>query len=109
MPKIKGQKSSGKRTATAPSIGEIEGRLLVLEFVALSSLTRLLRLHDGQEKADLVAEILRDIDINCRNSGLHFRDIIDAQSYAEDLLKDAQVQADGLDDVKHAYPKSKAD
>ncbi|MGO4569946.1 hypothetical protein AB4Z52_34180 [Rhizobium sp. 2YAF20] len=109
MPKIKGQNSSDKSSATAPTIGEIEGRLLVLELVALSSVSRLLRLHDGKEKADLIAEMLRDIEINCRKSGLNFRDIIDAQSYAEDLLKDAQAQADGLDDIKHAYPKTKTD
>jgi hypothetical protein len=53
--------------------------------------------------------MLRDIETNCRKSGLNFRDIIDAQSYAEDLLKDAQAQADGLDDIKHAYPKTKTD
>jgi hypothetical protein len=109
MPKTGGQNSSDKSTATAPTLGEIEGRFLVLEFVALSCLTRLLRLHDGQEKADLIAEILRDIEINGRKLGLHFRDIVDAQSYAEDLLKDAQVQADGLEDIKHAYLKSKSD
>jgi hypothetical protein len=109
MPKIEGKSSSDKSHAIAPTLGEIEGRFLVLEFIALSSMTRLLRLHDGQAKADLIAEILRDIKINGRSSGLHFRDIIDAQSYAEDLLRDAEAQADGLDDIKHAYLKSDTD
>jgi len=107
MQKIEGQNLDGKSSATAPTIGEIEGRLLVLELVASSCLTRLLNLHDGQEKTELIAEIMHDIEVNCRNSGLHSRDIVDAQNYAEDLLKDAQVQADGLEDIKHAYLKPK--
>ncbi|MGM4985561.1 MULTISPECIES: hypothetical protein [Rhizobium] len=109
MPKIDGKNSSDKGNAVAPTIGEIEGRFLVLELVALSSMTRLLRLHDEQEKADLIAEIRHDIEIKGRDCGLHFRDIIDAQSYAEDLLRDAQAQADGLDDIKHAFLKSDRD
>lgn len=109
MPKIEGRNSSDKGNAIAPTIGEIEGRFLVLELVAVSSMTRLLRLHDEQEKAGLIAEILRDIEIKGRNSGLHFRDIVDAQSYAEDLLRDAEAQADSLDDIKHAYLKSDTD
>jgi len=52
MPKIDGKNSSDKGNAIAPTIGEIEGRFLVLELVALSSMTRLLRLHDEQEKAE---------------------------------------------------------
>ena len=109
MRKIEGKNSNDKGNAMAPSIEEIEARLLVLELVALSSVTRLLRLHDEREKAGLIAQILRDIEIKGRRSGLHFRDIIDAQSYAEDLLKDAQVQADSLDNIKHAYLKSDTD
>ncbi|WP_037070534.1 hypothetical protein [Rhizobium sp. CF142] len=107
MQKIEGQNSDDKTSATAPTIGEIEGRFLVLELVALSCSTRLLSLHDGQETADLTAEILRGIETAGRNLGLHFRDIVDAQSYAEDLLRDAQAQADGLEDIKHACLKLK--
>ncbi|TCR75586.1 hypothetical protein [Rhizobium sp. BK376] len=95
--------------AMAPTIGEIEGRLLVLEMVAGSAAARLLSLHDSNEKAALVAAILADIELSCRSKGLHFRDILDAQGYAEELLADAQLQADGLDDIKHAYLHRKHD
>ncbi len=98
--------SSGSETtiaAVAPTIGEVEGRILVLEMIASSSTAKLLRLHDGQEKAELIAEILKDINVDCRSRGLHIRDIRDAQEYAEELLQDAQDQADGLDNIKHAY------
>lgn len=107
MPKIEGQNSGDHSIATAPTSGEIEARLLVLELIALSCSIRLLNLHDGQETTDLTADILRGVEIAGRNLGLHFRDIVDAQNYAEDLLRDAQVQADGLEDIKHACLKLK--
>jgi hypothetical protein len=103
MPQRKSSGSNRTSAALAPTIGEIEGRLLALEMIALSSTAKVLRLQDGQEKAELIAAILKDIDVDCRSRGLHIRDIRDAQEYAEELLKDAQDQADGLDDIKHAY------
>jgi hypothetical protein len=109
MSKTDDQNPHDNNGASAPTIGEIEGRLLVLEFVALSCVTRLLHLHNAQERQDLVADVLRGIEVGGRNLGLHFRDIADAQGYAEDLLKDAQGQADGLEDVKHAWPGSRND
>lgn len=103
MTRRKSPSANATAAVAAPTVGEIEGRLLVLDMVAASTIARLLRLHDGKEKDDLIAQILHDIDVSCRSRGLHFRDILDAQSYAEELLKDAQAQADGLDDIKHAY------
>ncbi|MGO4440162.1 hypothetical protein [Rhizobium sp. RAF56] len=102
MPK-KSADSDRTTGAMVPTTGEIEARLLVLDMIAASATVRLLRLHDDLEKSELIAQILHDIDFCCRSRGLHFRDILDAQGYAEELLKDAQTQADGLDDIKHAY------
>lgn len=109
MPKRNSSNSPRPIAAVSPTIGEIEGRLLVLEMIASSSTAKLLRLHDSQEKAELIAAILTDIDVDCRSRGLHIRDIRDAQEYAEELLKDAQDQADGLDDIKHAYVNRERD
>lgn len=105
MPKVEGQNSDDKRSTTVPTAGEIEGRFLILQLIALSCSTRLLSLHDGHETADLIAEILRGVETAGRNLGLHFRDIVDAQSYAEDLLRDAQVQSDEIEEIKHAFLK----
>jgi hypothetical protein len=105
MPQIEGQNSGDKSSVAVPTTGEIEGRFLVLQLIALSCSTRLLSLHDGHETADLIAEILRGVETAGRNLGLHFRDIVDAQIYAEDLLRDAQVQSDEIEEIKHAFLK----
>ncbi|NLS20353.1 hypothetical protein HGP16_27875 [Rhizobium sp. P40RR-XXII] len=103
MPKAKNLTESETTSAVAPSIGEIMGRLLVLDMMAASATVRLLRLHDGQEKAELTAQILHEIDSTCRRRGLHLRDILDAQDYAKKILSDAQAHADRLDDIKFGY------
>lgn len=87
-----------------PAVGEIEGQLLALDLIAANAATKLLRFHDSRERKDLIADVLREVDSNCRSAGLHLQDIKDAREYAEGLLNDAQDKADGLDDVKHAYP-----
>jgi hypothetical protein len=103
MPKTKGLARNGTNGGVVPSIEEIMGQLLALDMIAVSATVRLLRLHDAQEKAELTAEILREIDSKCRRKGLLLRDILDAQDYAKKLLTDAQAQANRLDDIKHGY------
>ncbi len=107
MSEAKGRNFNNNSTSAAPSVGEIEGRLLVLELVALNCTGRLLKLHDAQETAELTAEILRNIEVEGRTLGLPFRDIVDAQKYAQDLLNSAQAQSDDLEDIKHASPIGK--
>ena len=103
MLKAKKTVSNETTSTVAPSIEEIMGQLLVLDMIAASATVRLLRLHDGQEKAELTAQILDEIDTTCRKKGLLLRDIMDAQDYAKKLLGDAQEQADRLDNIKHGY------
>lgn len=103
MTSLKKLARNGTLGATIPSIQEIMGQLIVLDLIAASATVRLLRLHDAQEKAELTAEILDEIDSTCRRKGLLLPDILDAQDHAKNLLVDAQAQADHLDDVKHGY------
>ncbi len=103
MLKAKNPAANEATSAAAPSIDEIMGHLLVLDMIAEGATVRLLRLHDGQEKAELTAQILDEIDTSCRRKGLLLRDIMDAQDSAQKLLSDAQARADRLDDIKHGY------
>ncbi len=39
----------GAASKAIPSLGEVEGRMMILELIALTALTRLIRLHNAEE------------------------------------------------------------
>ncbi|MBB3593488.1 hypothetical protein FHX08_003891 [Rhizobium sp. BK529] len=105
MSKAKSPRSTQLTEVKEPSTVEILGQLLILETVAASATTRLLRFHDSDEKPQLIRQILDEIDDNCRRKGLRLRDVLDAQEFAKNLICDAQAEADRLDSIKHAHLK----
>ncbi|PKA45517.1 hypothetical protein CWR43_00320 [Rhizobium sullae] len=90
----------GEPGKAIPSLGEIEGRMMILELVAVTALTRLLRLHDAQERSALMEAIRHAVDRKCSDAKLCSPDISSAEKYAEELLKSAQEQADDLDAIR---------
>ncbi|MBB3607364.1 hypothetical protein [Rhizobium sp. BK602] len=75
-----------------PSMGEIEGRVAVLEIVAQSALTHVF--DDGQVDLDatLLADIRKAMHRKCRELKLDGEDTASALSYAEELIE-AAVEA----------------
>ncbi|MGO4568915.1 hypothetical protein AB4Z52_28675 [Rhizobium sp. 2YAF20] len=92
----------GEPGKAIPSLGAIEGRLMILELIADTALIRLLRLHDPQKRSALMAAVRHAVDCKCRDARLDAADISSAEKYAEELLKSVQEQADDLDAVRNA-------
>lgn len=92
----------GELGKAIPSLGEIEGRLMILELIAATALTRLLRLHDPQERSALIEAVRHAVDRKCRDAELRGSDLSSAEAYAVELLNSAQEQADELDAVRNA-------
>jgi len=76
-----------------PCLGEIEGRILVLETIALTALPALYREHKG-ERRRVLAKIRRAIKDKCKDAKLSMSDINAATCYAIDLLEAAEEQLD---------------
>ncbi|MDK4724251.1 hypothetical protein PH552_33445 [Rhizobium sp. CNPSo 3968] len=77
-----------KRNAI-PSLGEIEGRVAVLEIVAQSALAHVF--DDGEVDIDaaLLAQIRRAMHRKCKELKLDGEDTASALSYAEELIEAA--------------------
>jgi hypothetical protein len=75
-----------------PSLGEIEGRMMVLEFVAITSLDRLFRLEGEQAADDLAEAMRRAIRIKCHATKLCAEDTHCAEDYVEELIDCARIQ-----------------
>ncbi|MFS8116208.1 hypothetical protein QD460_31300 [Rhizobium jaguaris] len=76
-----------------PCLGEIEGRILVLETIALTALPALYRAHKG-ERRRVLAKIRRAIKNRCKDAKLGMSDINAATCYAVELLEAAEEQLD---------------
>jgi hypothetical protein len=79
-----------KRNAI-PSLGEIEGRVAVLEVVAQSALTHVFYEGHVDLDATLLVEIRRAMHRKCRELKLDGEDTASALSYAEELIEAAVV------------------
>ncbi|NTF63850.1 hypothetical protein G6L85_21100 [Agrobacterium rhizogenes] len=77
--------------------------MMVLELIALTALTRLMRLHDVGARADLMKAMRHAIDRKCHDARLCGTDTQSAETYAEELLACAQEQSIDLEEArKHA-------
>ncbi|HEY0125403.1 MAG TPA: hypothetical protein VGC14_27270 [Rhizobium sp.] len=74
--------------------------MMVLELIALTALTRLMRLHDVGARADLMKAMRRAIDRKCHDARLCGTDTESAEKYAEELLASAQEQASDLGAIR---------
>ncbi|MGO4569909.1 hypothetical protein AB4Z52_33990 [Rhizobium sp. 2YAF20] len=83
----------GAACKAIPSLGEIEGRMMILELVALTSLSRLLSDHGKKGRAELIKAMRHAIDRKCHDASLCGHDTKSAEDYAEELLASAQEQA----------------
>jgi hypothetical protein len=77
-----------KRNAI-PSLGEIEGRVAVLEIVAQSALTHVFDEGEVDIDAVLMVQIRRAMHRKCTELKLDGEDIASALSYAEELIEAA--------------------
>ncbi|MGV1838366.1 hypothetical protein ACQZ6C_26665 [Rhizobium rhizogenes] len=103
MLRAKRDSLGGAASKAIPSLGEVEGRMMVLELIALTALTRLMRLHDVGARADLMKAMRHTINRKCHDARLCGTDTQSAETYAEELLACAQEQAIDLDETrKHA-------
>ncbi len=91
----------GSAHLAVPSMGEIEGKMMVLELVALASLTRLMDGKRKQAADDLGQTIRRAVRIKCHNAKLGEEDVQSAQDYADELIK-AACETIGKATRKHA-------
>lgn len=93
MLRAKRDSLGGAASKAIPSLGEVEGRMMILELIALTALTRLIRLHDVGERSDLITAMRHAIDRKCHDARLCGTDTDSAEKYAEELLASAQEQA----------------
>lgn len=77
-----------KRNAI-PSLGEIEGRVAVLEIVAQSALTHFFDEGEVDVDAVLLVQIRRAMHRKCKELKLDGEDTASALSYAEELIEAA--------------------
>jgi hypothetical protein len=77
-----------KRNAI-PSLGEIEGRVAVLEIVAQSALTHVFDEGEVDIDAVLLSQIRRAMHRTCTELKLDGEDVASALSYAEELIEAA--------------------
>ena len=81
-------KQHAKRNAI-PSLGEIEGRVAVLEIVAQSALTHVFEEGEVDIDAALLAQIRRAMHRKCKDLKLDGEDTASALLYAEELIEAA--------------------
>lgn len=103
MLRAKRDSLGGAASRAIPSLGDVEGRMMILELIALTALTRLIRLHDVGERGNLMKAMRHAIDRKCHDARLCGTDTEAAEKYAEGLLACAQEQAIDLEKTrKHA-------
>jgi hypothetical protein len=90
----------GAASKAIPSLGEVEGRMMILELIALTALTRLIRLHNAEEKSDLMKAMRHAIDRKCHDAKLCGTDTKSAEQYAEELLACAEEQASAITAIR---------
>jgi hypothetical protein len=78
-----------------PTMGEIEGRMAVLEVVAQSALTHALDEGDDLVDANLLAEIRKAMRDKCSELKLDKADSVAAICFAEELIE-AAIEASHL-------------
>lgn len=76
----------GSPANAIPSMGGIEGRITVLEVVAMTSLTLLLRTGDKHAAQQVLSLIRRAMREKCNDMHLDKADAASAIVYAQDLL-----------------------
>ncbi|WP_168879224.1 hypothetical protein [Rhizobium sp. P28RR-XV] len=101
MLRAKRDNLGGAPSKAIPSMGEVEGRMMILELIALTALTRLIRLHDVGDRADLLKAMRHAIDRKCHDARLCGTDTDSAEKYAEELLACAQEQAIDLEAIRN--------
>lgn len=101
MLRAKRDKLGGAASKAIPSLGEVEGRMMILELIALTALTRLIRLHEAGERDDLMEAMRHAIDRKCHDARLCGTDTDSAEKYAEELLACAQEQAIDLGAIRN--------
>lgn len=93
----------GGASSAIPSMGLIEGRITVLEVVAMTSLRLLLEAGDKRAAHHVLSTIRKAMRAKCNDIHLCNSDADSAIAYAQELL-DAT-----LDDTEFLTPKSIAD
>jgi hypothetical protein len=73
-------------SSAIPSLGAIEGRITVLEVVAMTSLARLLKLGDKRDGHLLLSTIRKAMRAKCNEIHLCASDAESAISYAQELV-----------------------
>ncbi|ACM28188.1 hypothetical protein [Rhizobium rhizogenes] len=93
----------GGASSAIPSMGLIEGRITVLEVVAMTSLGLLLKVGDKRAAQHVLSTIRKAMRAKCDDIRLGISDADSAIAYAQELL-DAT-----LDSTEFLTPKSIAD
>jgi hypothetical protein len=83
-----------------PSIGEVEGRVLVSRVVATISLEILLKHYDEKGRASFLAALRRAIERKSRQVNLSETDTMTASKYAQSLFDEVLVLTKGNPSVK---------
>ncbi|MGO4440372.1 hypothetical protein [Rhizobium sp. RAF56] len=84
-------KRGGERFAI-PTLGEVEGKLIVMEVVALACLRERLKQRKARSISHIRQNIKRDLACRCRTEGLCFEDQTAAADYGLQLL-DSAIEA----------------
>lgn len=93
-------KRGGERFAI-PTQGEVQGKLVVLEVVAVTCLKRVLASRSSAEIAKLKAEIFRSIKEECAPFGLSPEDEIAVDEYACEFFDTAKEEARKLSEASN--------
>ncbi|NKJ07521.1 hypothetical protein FHT29_004526 [Rhizobium sp. SG741] len=93
MLRVKRDSFGGPAGNAVPSLGEIGGRVFVLEAVATTALTRLLRHCAADGQTEHIEALRRAIERKCREANLPEAQIAAASEYAQELFKDAMERA----------------
>lgn len=89
-----------------PSMGEIEGRITVLEVIARTTLTRLVKSGDEHAAQNILSDIRRAMRAKCVEIKLSPDDATSAITYAQELFDAALSSVD--DDSNVIDPPTKA-
>lgn len=93
MPRKERGKLGGPCGYAIPSLSEVEGRMLVSRVVATVSLQRLLKHHDGNGKAALLAAFHRAIERKSKHANFTEAATMAASKYAQALFDEALALA----------------
>jgi len=95
MLRAKRDNLGGPSGSAVPSLGEIEGRVFVLQIMATTALKRLLSRRDADGQTELMTALQRAIERKCKQANLPEADIAAASEYAKGLLDEALDRAGG--------------